>query len=345
MNAIFQVEEAVARMERHQDSALEKLHPKLNLEVARRFGPPARDTPAKVESTRSATDVARTRREAETREAARLEAARLERERTDALLARYRIQTEAHQAEEAQRVTAMMEFLQREIEDMRAGGPRSERNLDEFLAAQLRATLSAAAPDAPARGSADARPERKAQAEDVPQRKAQVGSARGRSVRVASRQSEGGGTPRPAERNRGYSKHRGDPDSSDSGSSSDRSSSNSDSSDSSSFEDVAQNAPTVAGPGGTLFTFRPYVNAKSLEDFDEKASLAGRSRWLERFPSIAAQGEWTDNVKIYEMKLKLSAAVRNWRANLRPKRDQVPAPGGARKVKWSRYECSTVKLS
>ncbi|GMF16757.1 unnamed protein product [Phytophthora fragariaefolia] len=66
-------------------------------------------------------------------------------------------------------------------------------------------------------------------------------------------------------------------------------------------------------------TFRPYGNASALEDFDEKASLAVRTRWLERFQSIAVQGGWTNQVKIYEMKLKLSAAVRNWRANLRPK--------------------------
>ncbi|GMF60003.1 unnamed protein product [Phytophthora fragariaefolia] len=93
----------------------------------------------------------------------------------------------------------------------------------------------------------------------------------------------------------------------------------SDRSNGSSFEDVVPNVPTVAGPGGTMFTFRPYVNASALEDFDEKASLAVRTRWLERFQSIAVQGGWTDKVMIYEMKLKLSAAVRNWRANLRPK--------------------------
>ncbi|POM65991.1 Hypothetical protein PHPALM_18219 [Phytophthora palmivora] len=34
---------------------------------------------------------------------------------------------------------------------------------------------------------------------------------------------------------------------------------------------------------------------------------------------MSVQGGWADNVKIYEMKLKLSPAVRNWRANLRPK--------------------------
>jgi hypothetical protein len=56
-----------------------------------------------------------------------------------------------------------------------------------------------------------------------------------------------------------------------------------------------------------------------LEDFDEKAALAIWVRWLERFQSLAVQGGWTDEVKIYEMKLNLSGPVRNWRANLDPK--------------------------
>jgi len=34
---------------------------------------------------------------------------------------------------------------------------------------------------------------------------------------------------------------------------------------------------------------------------------------------LVVQGGWTDEVKIYEMKLKLSGPVRNWRANLDPK--------------------------
>ncbi|GMF32152.1 unnamed protein product [Phytophthora fragariaefolia] len=114
-------------------------------------------------------------------------------------------------------------------------------------------------------------------------------------------------------------KYRGSTDNSDSDSRSGSSDQDSDHSDSSSFEDVVPNVPTVTGPGGTMFTFRPYVNASALEDFDEKAPLAVWTRWLERFQSIAVQGDWREKVKIYEMKLKLSAAVRNWRANLRSK--------------------------
>uniref|UniRef100_H3H859 Retrotransposon gag domain-containing protein n=1 Tax=Phytophthora ramorum TaxID=164328 RepID=H3H859_PHYRM len=109
-----------------------------------------------------------------------------------------------------------------------------------------------------------------------------------------------------------------DPSDSDPSSDSSKSDSDSDSSNSSSFEDVVPNVHTTPGPGGSLFTFRPYVNASTLEDFNEKASLATRIRWLERFQSFAVQGGWSDKVKIYEMKLKLPAAVRNWRSNLNP---------------------------
>ncbi|GMF23852.1 unnamed protein product [Phytophthora fragariaefolia] len=129
-------------------------------------------------------------------------------------------------------------------------------------------------------------------------------------------------------------KHRGSSDKSDSHSSSGSSDQDPDHSDSSSFEDVVPNVPTVAGPGGTMFTFRPYVNARALDDFDEKAALGVRTRWLERFQSIAVQGGWTDKVKIYEMKLKLSAAFRNWlileRMEAKYKTYQVPFSGSSR---------------
>lgn len=65
-----------------------------------------------------------------------------------------------------------------------------------------------------------------------------------------------------------------------------------------------------------MFTFNPYVNASTLEDFNEKASLATRIRWLERFQSMAATGGCTDKVKTYQFKLKLSPSVRSWRASL-----------------------------
>ncbi|KAL3659488.1 hypothetical protein V7S43_015479 [Phytophthora oleae] len=77
---------------------------------------------------------------------------------------------------------------------------------------------------------------------------------------------------------------------------------------------------TTTGPNGTTtYLFKPFVNASTLEDFDEKATLTTRMRWLERFQSMSVQGGWADNVKIYEMKLKLFPAVRKWRVNLSPK--------------------------
>ncbi|GMF45841.1 unnamed protein product [Phytophthora fragariaefolia] len=141
LNAMYQVQEAVARMETRQDSALEKLNARLDLEVARRFGPRAQGASEKLEAVPSQTDNARVHRETETQKAARLEAVRLGRERADALLAQYRAQTEAHQAEDARRVTAMVESMQQELEDMRVERARERetaKNVQTFLWEQLR---------------------------------------------------------------------------------------------------------------------------------------------------------------------------------------------------------------
>ncbi|GMF46191.1 unnamed protein product [Phytophthora fragariaefolia] len=127
LNAMYQVQEAVARMETRQDSALEKLNARLDLEVARRFGPRAQGASEKLEDAPSHTDNAPVHRETETLEAARLEAVRLERKRADALLAQYRAQTEAHQAEEARRVTTMVEPMQQDLSTCEWSAPENER--------------------------------------------------------------------------------------------------------------------------------------------------------------------------------------------------------------------------
>jgi hypothetical protein len=115
-------------------------------------------------------------------------------------------------------------------------------------------------------------------------------------------------------------RYRGDPSSSEPDSDGDPSDHDSDGSNSSYFEHIIPKVKATTRPDGvTPFVFRSYVNASHLEDFDEKAALAIRVRQLERFQSFAVQGGWTDEVKIYEMKLKLSGPVRNWRANLDPK--------------------------
>ncbi|OWY91563.1 hypothetical protein PHMEG_00039802 [Phytophthora megakarya] len=53
-------------------------------------------------------------------------------------------------------------------------------------------------------------------------------------------------------------------------------------------------------------TIRPFVTASSLDDFDEKASLSERTRWWERFQTLAFQGGWSDKMKVYELRLKFS---------------------------------------
>ncbi|GMF30016.1 unnamed protein product [Phytophthora fragariaefolia] len=141
LNAMYQVQEAVARMETRQDSALEKLNARLDLEVARRFVPRAQGDSEKLEDAPSQTDNGRVHRETGTQEGTRLEAVRLERERADALLAQYRAQTEAHQAEEARRVTTMVESMQQELEHMRVECAREReraKNVQTFLREQLR---------------------------------------------------------------------------------------------------------------------------------------------------------------------------------------------------------------
>jgi hypothetical protein len=73
---------------------------------------------------------------------------------------------------------------------------------------------------------------------------------------------------------------------------------------------------TVPNAAGVV-TFRPYVNSSTLEDFNEYASLIARRRWYERFLNMAVQGGWTNESKVYELKIKMSPAVRNWRGQLR----------------------------
>ncbi|GMF35725.1 unnamed protein product [Phytophthora fragariaefolia] len=333
LNAMYQVQEAVARMETRQDSALEKLNATLDLEVARRFGPRAQGASEKREDAPDMTDDARVHREAETQEAARLEAVRLVRERADALLAQYRAQPEAHQADEARRVTAMVESMRRELEDMRLGRAREREtakniqtflgellrnirttfaqttprpvtsqpdlatsrpilypessgviyddaikgkvrrpstNLDELLAAQLRATLDVATktgavpprvkvespPEAPARKRPDVRSEQKAATEGEMRHRAQPDVAkRAKSASAKSAERKGRDASSQNNKSKKTPKHRDSSDKSDSNSSSGSSDQDSDHSDSSSFEDVVPNVPILAGPGGTMFTF------------------------------------------------------------------------------------------
>ncbi|GMG16107.1 unnamed protein product [Phytophthora fragariaefolia] len=114
------------------------------------------------------------------------------------------------------------------------------------------------------------------------------------------------------------------PDSSDPSSDSDEDDSDSSSSSDSSGEEARSSTKTSskAEVGSTLLTVRPYVNPNSLEKFDEKASLGDRRSWWERFLNMNEQGGWMDKVKLSELRMKMSSAVRNWRGQL-PKHVQA----------------------
>ncbi|OWY99918.1 hypothetical protein PHMEG_00028999 [Phytophthora megakarya] len=92
-----------------------------------------------------------------------------------------------------------------------------------------------------------------------------------------------------------------------------------DDSDSSSDDsDIAQRFPKATQGGTSTMAIRPFVTASSLDDFDEKASLSERTRWWERFQTLAFQGGRSDKMKVYELRLKLSSSTRNWRSQLSP---------------------------
>ncbi|OWZ02402.1 hypothetical protein PHMEG_00026048 [Phytophthora megakarya] len=105
-----------------------------------------------------------------------------------------------------------------------------------------------------------------------------------------------------------------DDEPSDDDNGSDKESGDSDS-DSSSFEDLASGTQARATSQGTIM-FNPMVNITALEDFDDKQPLVVRTRWLEKFQSLAVMRRWSDHAKVYYCKLKLSSAVRDWRGNL-----------------------------
>ncbi|OWY90188.1 hypothetical protein PHMEG_00041798 [Phytophthora megakarya] len=66
--------------------------------------------------------------------------------------------------------------------------------------------------------------------------------------------------------------------------------------------------------GGNMLTLRTFTN--TLDDFDEKQSLTARRRWWEKFLNMTIQAGWTEQMKIYEFKTKMSTAARNWMGQL-----------------------------
>ncbi|POM62247.1 hypothetical protein PHPALM_28622 [Phytophthora palmivora] len=119
--------------------------------------------------------------------------------------------------------------------------------------------------------------------------------------------------PAKKDSNKKHSRQDGDP----SGASSGRESSDEDysSSDSSSSDEVPAYTTTVSmAQGGSVVTLITFTN--TLEDFNEKLALSARRRWWERFLNVTVQGGWTDQMKVYELKTKMSPAVRNWYGQL-----------------------------
>lgn len=115
------------------------------------------------------------------------------------------------------------------------------------------------------------------------------------------------------------SKSGSDPPPSDSDPSSDSSdddyddSSSSDSDDSLADEDRMD--PTVSSrrkDGTVVWTYRPFISYNSIEKFNEHASLEDRVGWWERFIDVAAQGAWSDEVKIRQLRGRFTAPLRDW---------------------------------
>ncbi|POM61315.1 hypothetical protein PHPALM_29688 [Phytophthora palmivora] len=78
---------------------------------------------------------------------------------------------------------------------------------------------------------------------------------------------------------------------------------------------LAESQATKATAQATLvLKLRTFTN--TLEDFDEKLSLSARRRWWERFLNVIVQGGWTDQMTVYELKTKMSPAIRNWYGQL-----------------------------
>jgi hypothetical protein len=204
-----------------------------------------------------------------------------------------------------------------------------QMNLPEAAIAQLRATVPNFGPPAPA-GSAkpeDVKREPNTTGAKTTSRGARTSGSRTETSRAPVKQEP---TEKPApnadtkksdRKKKSSRKKRLDRDSSpdDSDPNSDsagRGAGSNHSSDSSAEEEPSTKTSSTTKVGSNFLTVRPYVNPNSLEKFDEKASIGDRKSWWERFVNMTDQGGWTDKVKLSELKMKMSSAVRNWRGQL-----------------------------
>ncbi|KAE8915351.1 hypothetical protein PF003_g5 [Phytophthora fragariae] len=191
---------------------------------------------------------------------------------------------------------------------MGKGDERLDKPISDLTAAQLRATLQPMT-------------ETKYAKTETTSKVATTNASRTTAQKSGSKSTEPtrSGSRKPSSRRTSDKKHSGrrggDPSDDSSSSGSSDSGSSDDDSDSSSGGGPPQ-ATTAATLGGTTLTFRPYVSSSTLEDFDEDAPLPAQRRWWERFLNLTVQGGWSDRTKVYELKLKMPPAVRNWRGQL-----------------------------
>ncbi|KAE9070636.1 hypothetical protein PF010_g26185 [Phytophthora fragariae] len=198
---------------------------------------------------------------------------------------------------------------------MGKGDERLDKPISDLTAAQLRATLQPMT-------------ETKYAKTETTSKVATTNASRTTAQKSGSKSTEPtrSGSRKLSSRRTSDRKHSsrqaGDPSDDSSSSGSSDSGSSDDDSDSSSGGGPPQ-ATTATTVGGTTLTFRPYVSSSTLEDFDEDAQLSTRRRWWERFLNFTVQGGWSDRTKVYELKLKMPPAVRNWRGQLykRSRRD------------------------
>ncbi|OWZ22532.1 hypothetical protein PHMEG_0002758 [Phytophthora megakarya] len=66
--------------------------------------------------------------------------------------------------------------------------------------------------------------------------------------------------------------------------------------------------------GGNMLTLRTFTN--TLYEFDEKQSLTARRRWLKKSVNMTIQAGWTEQMRFYDFKTKMSPAARNWMGQL-----------------------------
>ncbi|GMF63310.1 unnamed protein product [Phytophthora fragariaefolia] len=189
------------------------------------------------------------------------------------------------------------------------------KNTTEVVAAQLRATVGTSLPKKETAGSSQwtrtvtTSKGSASKSESVAKGSASSVAKKSASIRSSSRRGSKEDADPPSS----------DPDDSDSSSSdsSDDDPSSSDYSSSSSDDfDLDLTTSTTTKEGTTVWTYRPYINYNAVEKFSEDASVEDRVGWWQRFIDMAAQGSWSDKMKIRQVRGRMSSSLRDWYAQL-----------------------------